>query len=124
MQPSAVLQATRRFGVNRRKAWLAVSVVVLLYSIVELVSLAVRHSTGAQIYGVLVAALAVLAGAASVYLVASPRRGLVTTVAKWAVIALWAFVALGGIAGTVAHVVGRWPATARSTPDPGPFPHH
>jgi hypothetical protein len=96
--------------------------VVFAWSAVELVSLLSRHTTGAQLYGVLVAALAVVAAAASVYLAASTRR---RTWAMWAVVALWAFIALGGLAGVVAHVVGpvpgHGPVDTRPRPVPAPL---
>jgi hypothetical protein len=100
-----------------RRAALAVSVVVLIWSFVEVVSLATRHTTGPELYGVLVAVLATGAGVANVVLLRSPRA---RTLVILAVIAVWAIVALGGIAGTVAHVVG--PPIGEGPVDPRPRP--
>jgi hypothetical protein len=101
---------------------MVVSVVVLGWSLVELVGLAGRHTVGAEIYGVLVAALAAVAGGLSVALLASTRR---RVVASAAVLLLWAVVALGGVAGVVAHVVGpspgHGPVDARPRPVAAPL---
>jgi 4-amino-4-deoxy-L-arabinose transferase-like glycosyltransferase len=87
---------------TRRRVSFAITLVVLVWSIVELVSLALRHTTGPQLYGVLVAALAVGAAVLSLALLASTRRRLLASIA---VLVLWAAVAIGGVAGTVAHIV-------------------
>lgn len=79
------------------------SVVVLGWSIKYTVTLAVVHNTGAELYGVLTAALATAAAVANLALLRSPR---VRVIATGAVLLLWAVVALGGIAGTIAHIVG------------------
>jgi hypothetical protein len=86
--------------------YLFVSVVVLGWSVVETVSLAVVHTTGAELYGVLVAVVAAGAGAASVWLLRSDRVRVVTTAI---VLVAFVLVALGGIAGTIAHILGPVP---------------
>jgi hypothetical protein len=96
-------------GRQRLLGWVAMgaTVVVLGWSMVELIGLVQRgHTVGAELYGLLVAALAVVAGILSLVLIASPRR---RRVAVAAVVILWAAIALGGIAGAVAHLVGPVP---------------
>jgi hypothetical protein len=97
--------------------WQVVSVVVLGWSIAETVNLARVHTTGAEIYGVLTAAVSTGAAIANLALLSSPRPRLVLTVA---VLVVWAVVALGGLAGTVAHVVG--PVAGHGPIDPRPRP--
>jgi hypothetical protein len=86
--------------------WLVLSIVVLAWSVSELGSLVVNHNTGAELYGVLTAALAVAAGGANVALLRSPRTQIVLTAA---VLVVWAVVAVGGFAGMIAHMVGPVP---------------
>lgn len=86
--------------------WQAVSLVVLGWSAYYTVTLAVVHNTGPELYGVLTAGLSAAAAIANLGLLRSPRMRLVATAA---VVFLWAAVALGGIAGTIAHVVGPVP---------------
>ncbi len=69
-------------------------------------TLALVHHTGPELYGVLTAALSTGAAAANLALLRSPRVRLIATAA---VVLLWAIVALGGVAGTIAHVVGPVP---------------
>jgi hypothetical protein len=82
------------------------SVVVLGWSISYTVTLAVVHNAGAELYGVLTALLSTVAAAANLGLLRAPR---VRAIATGVVLLLWAVVALGGIAGTVAHVIGPVP---------------
>ena len=119
MQPTTVFSAPLPAVTRRSRLWLGVSVVVFAWSAVELVSLLSRHTTGAELYGVLVAALAVVAGAVSVYLVASTRR---RPWATWAVIALWVLIGLGGLAGVAAHVIGPVPGHGPVDTRPRPIP--
>ena len=88
------------------RGWLVLSVVVLVWSVSELGSLAVNHNTGPELYGVLTAALAAAAGVANVALLRSPRIHIVLTAT---VLVLWAVVAIGGFAGMIAHIVGPVP---------------
>jgi 4-amino-4-deoxy-L-arabinose transferase-like glycosyltransferase len=91
----------------RRWAPLVAAVVVTGWALVELVGLVwVGHTIGPELYGILVAALAVLAGILSIAVLASPRR---RVLASMAVGLLWAVIALGGIAGAVAHAIGPVP---------------
>ncbi len=83
-----------------------ISVVVLGWSIDYTVTLAVVHNTGAELYGVLTASISTGAAAANLALLRSPRVRLIATAA---VLVLWAVVVLGGLAGTVAHVIGPVP---------------
>jgi hypothetical protein len=89
-----------------RRVAVLVSIVVLGWSAVELVNLGLTHTTGPELYGVLAAALATGAGVANLVLLRSPR---VRVIATGAVLLFWAVVALGGIAGTIAHIVGPVP---------------
>jgi hypothetical protein len=66
----------------------------------------VVHHTGPELYGVMTAAISTAAAIANLALLRSPRVRLIATAA---VLLLWAIVALGGIAGTIAHVVGPVP---------------
>lgn len=108
--------AERRFAIRRRIA-IGAGVVVLGWSLVELAGLIAVHTTGPELYGVLVALLATAAAAATLALLRSPERILWATVA---VIALWIVIALGGLAGMVAHIVG--PAADHGPVDPRPRP--
>ena len=94
-----------RLQAGRRLSQIA-AVVVLGWSIVELVGLLFRHTLGPELYGVLVAALAVAGGVLDVILLSSSARRFWISVG---VLALWAIVALGGLAGVVAHIVGPVP---------------
>ena len=111
-------------GLDRTRRWvsLVAALVVLAWSVAELVNLVQRHTIGAELYGVLVAALAVVAGIGTVALLALGRRRVVASVA---VIVLWGVVALGGVAGTIAHVVGpapgHGPVDTRPRPVPAPL---
>jgi hypothetical protein len=79
------------------------SVVVLAWSTKYTLTLALTHTTGPELYGVLSAALAMGAAVANLALLRSPRVRVAVTAG---VLVLWAVIALAGIAGTVAHVVG------------------
>lgn len=92
-------------AVTERRS-LLLSVVVLGWSLDYTVTLGLTHTAGPEIYGVLVAALAAAAAVANVTLLRSRR---VQVIATGAVLLLWAVVAFGGLAGTVAHIVGPVP---------------
>jgi len=81
------------------------SLALLAWAVVELVGLLFRHTTGAEVYGILVAALAVVAGSLTLYLTRSTAPGWFVI----AVVVVWAVVALGGLAGLYAHIVGPVP---------------
>ena len=82
------------------------SAVVLGWSIYYTVTLAAIHNTGPQLYAVLTAVLATIAASSNLGLLRASRiRVLLTAV----VIVLWVVVALGGIAGAIAHIVGPAP---------------
>lgn len=102
---------------TRRRIALIVAFVVLAWSTLELIGLVSRHTTGPELYGVLVAVLAVGASILSLLLLAADRR---RPTASAAVIALWAVIALGGVAGSVAHIVG--PGEGHGVVDPRPRP--
>lgn len=90
-------------AIARQRAALIASTALLIWAAIELVGLLQRHTTGPEIYGLMVAALAVVAAAGNLWLLRSSDRR------TWYVIALaiaWAVIALGGIAGVVAHIVG------------------
>jgi drug/metabolite transporter (DMT)-like permease len=107
---------------TRRRVWILTAIVVVGWSIVELVSLVSRHTTGPELYGVVVAALAVAAGVLNLALLRSEQRRLWATVA---VLLLWSVVALGGLAGTAAHIIGpvagHGPIDLRPRPIPAPL---
>lgn len=125
MNPQDAFQTIKRTVVRSRTASLLVMVLVSLWSISELINLSRNHTIGAEKYGVLVAAIAVGAGAISVVLLASTRllfestrvRALATVLA----LAVWAFVAIGGMGGTVAHIVGPDPDHGPVDPRPRPI---
>ena len=84
-----------------------VAVVVLGWSETELVGLiAAGHTIGPELYGLLVAVLAVGAAGATVWLLLSSRPRIWVAVG---IVALWAVIAIGGLAGVVAHAVGPDP---------------
>jgi hypothetical protein len=87
----------------RQRAALIASAALFIWAAVELVSLLQRHTTGPEIYGLVVAALAAIAAAGNVWFLRSNERR------AWYVVALivvWVVIALGGVAGVVAHIVG------------------
>jgi hypothetical protein len=98
---------------------LIMSVVVLGWSLKYLVSLGLTHTTGPELYGVLTAALSTGAAAANVAQLRSPRPLVLVTIA---VLVLWAVIALAGIAGTVAHIVGPVPGHGPTDLRPRPIP--
>jgi 4-amino-4-deoxy-L-arabinose transferase-like glycosyltransferase len=121
-RPTASQESGDRRARTRRRVSILVAVVVLAWSIVELGSLVSRHTIGPEMYGVLVAGLSVVAGALTLTQLASSHMRLWATVG---VLILWAVVALGGLAGTVAHVVGpvagHGPIDLRPRPIPAPL---
>lgn len=112
-----VRDGTLRRDRTVRRVALLVSLVVFGWSVVELVNLSLTHTAGPELYGVLAAALATGAGIANLVLLRSPGARVLVIVA---VLAVWAVVALGGVAGTVAHVVG--PPVGEGPIDPRPRP--
>lgn len=117
-QHAASADATAGGG-DRTRFWVSfvATGLVAAWSVVEVVSLLTRHTTGPEVYGILVAVLSAMAGIASLALVASRRKRFVATAA---VLVLWVVVALGGIAGTYAHVVGAPPGEGPVDPRPRP----
>ena len=105
---------------TRRRVWLFVMVLVLAWSAMELANLGLNHTTGAELYGVAVAAVAIGTGVLSLVLLASRR-----VLARAAVLVLWAVIAVGGIAGAAAHIVGpgtgHGPVDTRSRPVAAPL---
>jgi hypothetical protein len=85
---------------------LLTSIVLLGWSIDYTVTLVAVHNSGAELYGALTAALSSGAALANIGLLRLPRVRVVVT---GAVALLWVVVALGGIAGTIAHIVGPVP---------------
>lgn len=114
-----IWQARLRFAIERR--WLLVSAAILVYGLVETASLAIVHHTGPEIQGVAVAATTALAGLLNVALLRldlrSPRA---LAIASVALLVLWVVVAVGGVAGFLAHLVG--PAGDPGFFDPRPRP--
>jgi hypothetical protein len=91
---------------TRRRVSLVMTLVVLGWSTKELIGLGLTHTTGAELYGVFVAGVAVGASILNLGLLRSPRTQVLVTVA---VLVLWAVIAVAGVAGTIAHIVGPVP---------------
>ena len=104
-------------GGRTRRICMFATVVIIGWSLLEAASLAFRHTNGAEIYGVLVALLAFANGVASFALLRSAHPPIWATAA---VLATWAVIGLGGIAGVVAHLVG--PLAGHGPIDPRPRP--
>ena len=79
------------------------SMAVLGWSLKYLVSLGLTHTTGPEIYGVLTAALAAGAAGSNLVILRSSRPQLLLAAV---LVGLWALIALAGLAGTIAHIVG------------------
>jgi FtsH-binding integral membrane protein len=117
---SVLSQATETFGgADRIRRWvsLGLAVIALVWAVVETVGLVANHTLGAEIYGVLVAVLAVFGGVFTLSVLISTHRRIV---ASAAVLVLWAIVALGGIAGAYYHAVGVDPKYSPVDPRPRP----
>jgi hypothetical protein len=119
-----VARGARDAAGDRLRRWLSLllAVVVLVWSAAELVNLGLNHTTGPEIYGVLVATLAVVAGLVGGFLLWSGDRRAWLTVAT---LCLWTLVALGGIGGAIAHIVGpvagHGPVDLRERPTVAPL---
>ena len=100
-----------------RRRPLLMSVAVLAWSSKYAVSLALVHTTGAELYGVLTALIAVGAAVANLAVIRS-RRAHVLVVA--ALLGVWVLVALAGLGGVIAHVIG--PVAGHGPIDPRPRP--
>jgi hypothetical protein len=127
LTPETDLRSTRNaraggHGRTRRRVALLVAIVVLGWSIVELANLVFTHTTGAELYGVLVAVLAVTAAAITLALLRSGEPRFWLTVA---VLVVWTAIAIGGLAGVAAHIVGpvagHGPVDARPRPIAAPL---
>lgn len=120
MQATSFIQAAWRTASARRS--LLASAVVLAWSGAETANLALVHTTGPEVYGVLTAAMAAGAAVGNIVLLRAPRVRIVLT---GALLALWVVVALGGVAGTIAHaigpVAGHGPIDLRPRPLVAPF---
>jgi hypothetical protein len=118
---SVVTHATEAGQVapDRVRRWisLALAIVALVGSVVELVTLVSKHTLGAEVYGVLVAVLALLAGVFTLSLLVPVRRRVAASVG---VLVLWTIVAFGGIAGAYYHAVGVDPKYSPVDPRPRP----
>ena len=110
------IAAMRRTFAERRP--LIMSIAVLVWSIKYFVALSFVHNTGPELYGVLVAALSTGAAAANIGLLRSPRAQIAATAA---VVVLWAVIAVGGVGGTIAHIVGPVPGHGPVDPRPRPI---
>jgi hypothetical protein len=122
MQANPATRTTRPILTKRSATYLVPTAVVSFWSIKYVIDLSLTHTTGPEIYGVLVAALSATAALISLAMHLSGRRRVLASVG---VLVLWAVVALGGIAGTVAHVVGpvpgHGPVDLRPRPAPAPL---
>jgi hypothetical protein len=117
MQSIAVLSTAKRIRADRGTLPLMLSVAVTGWSVKYVIDLALVHTTGPELYGVAVAAVSVAAGALNLALLARPR---IPLWAVAAVVSIWALVALGGVGGTIAHIVG--PVAGHGPVDPRPRP--
>ena len=104
-------------GRTRHRVALLVTFVITVWSLLEFINLGVKHTTGPEIYGVLTAVLATGAGIASILLLRSPRP---YTILTFAVLALWVVIAIAGLAGVAAHIIG--PVAGHGPVDPRPRP--
>lgn len=102
-----------------RRFWISFALIglVLAFSVVEVLNLSLRHTVGAELYGVVAAIVSAAAAILSMALLASRRR---RVLASAAVLILWAIVALGGLAGTYYHIVGVAPEYGPVDPRPRP----
>jgi hypothetical protein len=120
MPSTTTARAIVRTIVARRP--LIASVVVLGWSTKYLVSLGLTHTTGPEIYGVLTAAISTGAAISNIAVLGAPRRRLVVPAM---VLVAWALVAIAGLGGTIAHVVGpvagHGPIDLRPRPIPAPL---
>jgi hypothetical protein len=114
--PRSILRA-----ISQRRP-LLMSIAALGWSTKYLIGLGLDHVAGPVIYGVLVAALAVGAAVANLAVLRTARPQVAVTVV---LLGVWAVVALGGIAGVVAHVIGpvagHGPVDLRPRPVPAPL---
>jgi hypothetical protein len=90
----------------RERRSLLMSVVVLGWSTKYLVTLALTHTAGPELYGVLSAALSTGAAIANIALLRAPRTSLIATIV---ILGLWVLIAIAGIGGTIAHAIGPVP---------------
>jgi hypothetical protein len=104
MPSTPSIQVIKRAVIERRP--ILMSIAVLGWSVKYLVSLSLTHTTGPEVYGVLTAAIAAGAAGANLVLLRSSRPQALLAAG---LLVLWAVVALAGIAGAVAHVVGPVP---------------
>lgn len=104
MPSTSSIRAIRRIVTERRP--LLTSIAVVAWSTKSLVSLGLTHTTGPELYGVVTAALAVGAAGANLALLRSPRPQVLLSAA---LLVIWVVIAVAGVAGTVAHVVGPVP---------------
>ena len=124
MQATA-FTSIRRTVVERRPLFM--SIAVLGWSTKYFVSMALTHTTGPEVYGVLTAAIAVAAGIGNLVLIRSSRvrrSPLLALAVTAALIAVWVLVAFAGLGGTIAHVVGSMghgPVDPRPRPVPAPL---
>jgi hypothetical protein len=101
MPAKHAIQGIKRAVLEHRPVLM--SVAVLGWSLKYLVSLGLTHTTGPEVYGVFTAALAVAAAGSNLAILRSPRPQLVLAVV---LLGLWALIALAGVGGTIAHIVG------------------
>ena len=120
MPSTTTVQAIVRTIAARRP--LIASIVVLGWSTKYLIGLGLTHTTGPEIYGVLTAAISCGAALSNIALLRVPRRRLVVPAV---LLAIWALVAIAGLGGTIAHIVGplagHGPVDLRPRPIPAPL---
>ena len=112
-----ILTASSAWRTFARRRPLLMSAAVLAWSTRYAVSLALVHTTGAELYGVLTAVIAVCAAVGNLVVVRSSRTNAVVIAA---LLVVWGLVALAGLGGAIAHVVG--PVAGHGPLDPRPRP--
>ena len=101
MFPTNAFRSVKRAVLERRPVLM--SIAVLGWSTKYAVGLGLTHTTGPELYGVLTAALAAGAAASNLALLRSSRPQVWLAAG---LLALWALIALAGVGGTIAHIVG------------------
>jgi hypothetical protein len=114
MQTLATSSAWQSF-LHRRPMFM--SIAVLAWSTKYAVSLAAVHTTGAELYGVLTAVIAMGAALANLAVFRAQRVHVLVVVL---LLGIWALVGLAGMGGAVAHLVG--PVAGHGPLDPRPRP--
>lgn len=95
------IQGIKRMILEHRPVLM--SMAVLGWSLKYLVSLGLTHTTGPELYGVFTAALATGAAGSNLVILRSPRPQVFLAAV---LLGLWMLIALAGVGGTIAHIIG------------------